>query len=827
MTIDRYQCCDERRRTELSNPAVQFTGIDYVEVRGGPDLVDPIFIDVYLVKPAPAASPALTIANFRLTGGTRFPAPTQISLEVPVVGQLPDYILRLEGGQPTDFSAYTLAVVAGAGAIAPPSFFDARLAALDFSFKVSCAGDFDCAPDCDEPGEALGADPEFDYRARDYQGFRRLLLDRMAALVPGFREDDPVDFTTTLVEALAYRADQMSYRLDWVGTEAFLSTARSRTSITRHARLVDYIPGEAASARLFARIDPLDALSDGQVIEASTPLLVRRPDTAPVIAAPAYARFCLAAGPVFETVADLRIWAWRTKIALHTWSDEACTLPRGSTAATLVDGSAGGGALAAGELLLLAEIVASATGEPADAKPEHRHVVRLTRVTSVNDALNPGLALVLAEWGEEDALPFDLTIQARVAGGLGSSAMVTCCEAAGNLMLADHGASLPPPAHLALSPSEQRALEPKLDPLAPPDEYGWSPKLDRGDVARTRRFLLNDKDAALSARALTTVDPAKCLPAFELLDDFGSWQALPDLLQSTSFSREFVIETAIDGHLTLRFGDGINGLQPDPDLRITARGRFAARPEANIGAGALAHLVLPAGLAARRIAVSNPLAARGGTAAEPASQVRINAPVAFRRQDRAVTPQDYADAALRHSGVANAVAVPMWTGAWQTMLLYIDRREGLELDKPFARDLLRHLEHFRLIGFDIALRGARAAALDLQFLVCVEPDTLRSTVAAALRAALQPGGGDRRGFFHPDNFSFGSPLYLSQLIAAMMKVDGVQSVTPKLFQRFGYRASGELAAGVVRPGALEVLQLSDDPNFPERGRLGLEMGGGR
>ncbi len=827
MSTDRYQCCDERRRTELSNPAVPFTGIDYVEVRGGPQLSNPIFIDVFLVKPAPGGSPALTIANFRLTGGVRFAVPTQIALVPPSGTPLPDYTLKLEGGQPTDFSMYTLAVVAGAGGIAPPAFFDGRLAAVDFSFKISCAGDFDCAAECDEPAEALGADPEFDYRARDYQSFRRLLLDRMAALVPGFREDNPVDFTTTLIEALAYRADQMSYRLDWVGTEAFLSTARSRTSLTRHARLVDYIPGEAASGRVFARVDPLDAPGDGQVIAASSPLLVRRPDTPAVIPAPAYARFGQTAGPVFETVADLRIWAWRTHIALHTWSDEACTLPRGSTAATLVDGSAAGGALTAGEFLLLAEIASPVTGDAADARPELRHVVRLTRVTPVNDVLKPGLALVLAEWSEEDSLPFDLTIQARVAGGLGSSAMVTCAEAAGNLILADHGASMPPPAHLGLSPAEQAALTPRLDPPAPLDEYGWNPELDRGDVARTRQFRLSDADAARSAQALATVDPAMCLPAFELLDDFGIWQARPDLLRSTRFAREFVIETAIDGHLALRFGDGINGLQPDPDLRITARGRFASRPDANIGAGALAHLVLPAGLAGSKIAVSNPLAARGGTAPEPASQVRINAPVAFRRQDRAVTPQDYADAALRHPGVANAVAVPMWTGAWQTMLLYIDRTDGLALDKAFERDLLRHMEHFRLIGFDIALRGARTVALDLQFLVCAAPDALRSSVAATLHAALQPGGGDHRGFFHPDNFSFGSPLYVSKLIAAMMAVDGVQSVTPRRFQRFGYPAAGELEAGVIRPGMLEVLQLADDPNFPERGRLGLDMGGGR
>lgn len=827
MTVDRYQCCDEQRRTLLADSGVPFTGIDYVEVRTGTQLADPMFIDVYLVKPLPLAQAALTSANFRLTGGIRFPAPATIELQTPLPDPVDRYVLELPGGQPTDFSSYTLQIVGAAGSSAPPAFLDGRLAEIDFSFKVGCPSDFDCLDPCDPSPDAFGPDPEFDYRVRDYQGFRRLMLDRIAALVPGFREDDPVDFTTTLVEALAYRADQLSYKLDWVGTEAFLSTARSRTSLTRHARLVDYVPSEALSARLFARIDPLDNASDGATIPPSTPLLVRREGRAAEVPAGDYARGAAQRGAVFETVAALRVWTWRAGIALHSWTDEECVLPRGSRAAALVDGGTVASGLAVGDFLLLEEIASPTTGQAADARPGHRHVVRLTAVTPVNDVLQPALKLVLAEWSDGDALPFDLVIQARVAGGLGSSAMVTCAQAAGNVMLADHGMSMPPPPHLGLAPTEGQALRPRLDPPAPLDEYGWSPRLDRGGIARTRRFDLADTDAARSAQALLTVKREECDAAFALLDDFGLWQARDDLLKSSRFSREFVIETAIDGHLALRFGDGINGLRPDPDMRISAQGRFGGDFAGNIGAGALAHLVVGPGLAGKRFAVSNPLPGTGGTGAEPASQIRISAPVAFRRQDRAVVPADYAEAARRHPGVANAVAVPMWTGAWQTMLLYVDRKDGLKLDKPFRRDLLRHMEHFRLIGFDVALREARAVALDLEFLVCVELGALRSSVAAAIRAALRPGGGDRRGYFHPDNFTFGSPLYLSGLIAAIMAVDGVQSVNPRKFQRFGYPAGGELLNGVIRPGPLEVLQLSDDPSFPEQGRLGLDMGGGR
>lgn len=826
MTADRYICCDDRRRTLLSQtPAsASFTGIDYIEIRAGETTLLPSFIDIMLVNPLPAGAPALTTANFRLAGGVRYPAPADFVLEAQ--GAEPRlYTLRVAAGQLTDFSTYRLSIVRANDNDAPPTFFDARLAAVDFSFKVGCASDYDCAPDCEESAEALPADPIFSYNVRDYQGFRHLMLDRIAALVPGLGVDNPVDFTTTLVEALAYRADQLSYKIDWVGTEAFLSTARSRTSITRHARLVDYPVGEGASARMFACFRVEDAAAEGMLLPPATPLLLREEGAPPVIAASDYARRLASFGAVFETLGALRLWDWQGGIEFHSWAADECRLPRGALAATLVDRSPAGGALAAGDFLLLAEVRSPLTGKTEDADLAHRHIVRLTRVTIVNDVLQPALRLVTVEWDEADALPFDLVIQAKVDGDAAPATI--CAEAAGNIMLADHGASMPPAPHLALTPAETDAVRPRLSPPTPIDEGIWRPALDRGDVSRIQRVDLTGEDAAAPAAALAVADPAACRAALWLDDDFAGWSARPDLLESSRYSRDFVVEEAIDGRVTLRFGDDINGLAPTVGTRFSVGGRFGFGSQANVGAGAIGHVVLKDSIANRRISVANPLGARGGADPEAVADIRIQAPVAFRRQERAVVPEDYAARARTHPDVADAVAVPMWTGAWQTMMLYIDRKGGAVVDADFTRGLLRHMEDYRLIGFDIAVRAARLVPLDIELMVCAAPHALRSSVAAGVRAALRPGGADRPGFFHPDHFDFGAPLFLSQLVATAMAVDGVESVTPRRFQRFGRPPNGEMAAGVIKPGALEVLQLSDDASFPERGRLGLVMGGGR
>lgn len=834
MNPDRYRCCDEQRRALLADASApaNVSGIDYIEVQAGNTTADPTTITVVLVKPLSLPAAALTGDNILLTGGVRFPAPKIDSVVVAQPGgaSVERYVITVPGNQPTDFSTYRLAIVAGPGSTAPPLFIDVRLFAVDFSFKIGCPSDFDCAPECEGSGDDLPQDPIFDYRVRDYQGFRRQMLDRLSELVPGFREDDPVDFTTTLVEAAAYRVDQQSYRLDWVGTEASLFTARSRTSVARHARLVDYPLSEGASARVFARFEfiPGGGVPDGMPLAASTPVLVSTEGLSDVVPAEAY-RTVLSLSPiVFETVGALPLWQWRNHIAIHTWGDDECRLPKGATAVTLVDTSGGAGPLAAGDLLLLVETKSPETGDPDDARSDRRHVVRLTAVTTVSDVLNPALALVTVEWAEQDALPFDLTIQSRVKDMLGSASSVVCAEAAANIMLADHGASLPPTSSLGLPPTDVEALRPVLTPAVPIDEEPWRPVLDRKDLSRIAPVDLQSLPM-LNAHDLAGVDPAHCSPALALEDDFATWTARRDLLESGPFSRDFVVETTIDNRATARFGDSANGLPPAPGTVLVPRGRFGFGPGGNLGTGALAHVVLPLSQQGAKLSVTNPLPARGGTAPEVISAVRIAAPQAFRRQDRAVSEPDYAEVATRHPDVANAVATRRWTGAWQTMLVYVDRKGGVAVDKDFRRVLLTHMEHYRLMGFDVGLRGAVAAPLDIELLICAKPEELRSTVASRVRDALRPSGGSRGvpGFFHPDHFTFGSPLYLSRLVAAVMAVEGVQTVNVHKFQRLGMQTSNELADEVIRPADFEVLQLEDDPSFPEKGRLVLTMGGGR
>jgi len=129
---------------------------------------------------------------------------------------------------------------------------------------------------------------------------------------------------------------------------------------------------------------------------------------------------------------------------------------------------------------------------------------------------------------------------------------------------------------------------------------------------------------------------------------------------------------------------------------------------------------------------------------------------------------------------------------------------------------------------DLGLEGRVTVPLDLLLEVCVRQGYFRSDVEEALLDRLSDRvlSGGSRGFFHPDNFTFGQPVYLSQIYETAMDVAGVEWVLATRFQRFGKVAGNELDEEALRPAPREVARLDNDPNFPENGRLELAMKGG-
>jgi hypothetical protein len=83
-----------------------------------------------------------------------------------------------------------------------------------------------------------------------------------------------------LVETLAYVGDHLSYTQDAVASEAYLGTARRRTSLRRHARLLDYALHDGCNARVFVTLE-VTAKAEGKKLAVGRQLLAMAADGSP------------------------------------------------------------------------------------------------------------------------------------------------------------------------------------------------------------------------------------------------------------------------------------------------------------------------------------------------------------------------------------------------------------------------------------------------------------------------------------------------------------------------------------------------------------------
>src|SRR5262249_55335733 len=146
----------------------------------------------------------------------------------------------------------------------------------------------------------------------------------------------------------------------------------------------------------------------------------------------------------------------------------------------------------------------------------------------------------------------------------------------------------------------------------------------------------------------------------------------------------------------------------------------------------------------------------------------------------AVTAADYQAAAQeftlpnRDRPIQRAKAMFRWTGSWLTVTLAVDPMgdsgEATGLSRELRLALMDYLDTRRLAGYDLEVTRALFVPVELVIEFCLRPGFLPGDVQQAIQQALSnsdlPGG--RRGFFHPDNFTFGDHLYVSRIYAAVM-----------------------------------------------------------
>lgn len=837
-------CLADPRRDAV-RAATARNGLDYVELGDDPTTLHAYFLGK--LPPQLQADSADLPQWLSIEGGDAITGLRILDAD-PVVNPDPerDDYLVLHIDREGDRSRYTLRLRGIDG-------IDPQYTSADFSFRTDCASDLDCKPavDCAPP---MLDEPQPNYLAKDYASLRQLMLDRLALLVPGWTERHVPDLGLTLVELLAYVGDHLSYQQDAVGTEAYLGTARQRISVRRHARLVDYRLHEGNNARAWVHVavdTDTPALAYSQLAfitpyreDLSPDQRLVRPRQLELLPPSAFEWYEPLVADVAGAAPTVVFRAAHSRINFYSWGRRSCCLSQGSTRATLLDGWAADGTralrLRPGDVLVLAEVMGAHTGVPADADPARRWAVRLTEVVADEDPLYPVPAASGASpqnrptpvlhiaWSVADALPFALCLSA-IGAAPECSYLDVVSVAWGNIVLVDHGRSMPPqvmgPVGAIDGPAcclcEGEPADVRVQPAR------FRPTLAKAPLTHAEPA----PPAARPASLCLAQDPRVALPALYLTEEVGGarWTAVQDLLACSPDDRCVVAEIDNQGLAHLRFGDGELGRQPDAGSALNAHYRVGGGAAGNVGAGAISCIVISGGtLDGVIFSVSNPLPAQGGTEPEPVAQAQLFAPTAFRRQlRRAITADDYAAVAALNPDLQGAQAALVWTGSWYEADVALDPWQRTAADPQVAgatdAAVQAALYRVRRMGHDLRVQPAVYVPITLRLAVCALPGYDRGHVKAALLARLVgvPGG-----YFTSDQLSFGQSIYLSRIVAAVMAVPGVLCVSVDEFHRYAQPSNRELENGLLPLASHEIAELANDPDHPQRGLIEIDVQGG-
>jgi hypothetical protein len=269
------------------------------------------------------------------------------------------------------------------------------------------------------------------------------------------------------------------------------------------------------------------------------------------------------------------------------------------------------------------------------------------------------------------------------------------------------------------------------------------------------------------------------------------WHEQPHFFNSGPTDRHYVIERATG---VLYFGDSRAGSIPLAGARILATYGSGGGLSGNVPAGSITELHSSVPYLKQ---FSNPVAATGGAATETLKAIGARGPQRIRHLDRAVSATDFEWLAHEASpAVARARCLPV-TGpvgsaqrGWVTLILLPYDAEAMP--QP-SRELRRQVRDYlarrvpATISNRIRIEGPKYKKIGIVAeIVPKNPDEAAQVEARALdrlNKFLHPltGGPDGEGW------SFGQPIYLSQIATLIENLQGVDYAL-----HIGLRADGQI-----------------------------------
>jgi hypothetical protein len=490
--------------------------------------------------------------------------------------------------------------------------------------------------------------------------------------------------------------------------------------------------------------------------------------------------------------------------------------------------------------------------EPTDPSvPARRHFVRLTDENAFQEFVDPlapaplhNPTITRIRWDAGDALPFqidqnDLTLSLNIVPATAGETFTTKFVTG---PVTDEDASLP----RATEREASQAMPTKEVPfperatiflfgLPEAETQGLAFLGDslRATTPEVRVTEVKDGpsgeiegDAWSFERTLIGSEPDD--EVFTLED--GTWRAIRTF---RTFGDVFTHQDYASGQgFSLRFGDGEFGREPPRGTHFRVTFRSGPGAKSNLPENAVTALALPDDpkkLPGYVIAVTNPVAITNGVDPETPAEIKLNTPEAYQSEVFfAVRPEDYADQAAKLPFVQRAMGTPRWTGSWLSTFVAADPFGAFRLADDQRTSLENWMDCVRQAGRQVIVRDPKTLAIDLEVHICIEPFAHPGQVVAQVQEVLLGSGQGRhpKGFFHPDNFTFGTPLRRSALEAEIRNVPGVRSVRNIFYRLRGFRRFQQLLSLTVPVGPDQVLRLDNDPLRPGNGTLNIITEGG-
>ncbi|MCK5243483.1 baseplate J/gp47 family protein [bacterium] len=750
------------------------------------------------------ADPDQTRKVFAISGGQRIIGgrlDDQIQV-TQITGNVAKKKLELTVAPIGDYSTYTLAINELSA-----YKIDPLLSEITFKFRPACFS-ADCAPDWDMlPKQAT--QPLIDYLSKDYNSFRHMMIAAMKERVTDWEPTSEADLDMVLMELFSVRADELSDYQDRVMSEAYLTSARKRVSLARHARLMDYQihQGQQANTWVAAK------LIAGQQIDFGLDEHEKPEETITLWTGHEEPDFD---SQFFITKSSCFMDAFVNEIKLYSWDGVKPTLACGSTSADLLlsdptqtkveqvrdwinEGKV--------QSLLIQESKNPETGTEGIVNPNHRQMIRLkTNAVAQKDPITDVWYLRI-EWEQEDALTWNATFYKQIEEAVPSED-ITLFH--GNLIRVYHGQ--------LKTLSFKSAEEPLADSTEKHYEltkWGAVCELDDQDVLAYKKTVLGNQVPAYSTLDVKVTTSGSGIEQY--------WKEKITLVKSTEEDEHFMVETDEDQKSIIRFGNGINGKTLPEESIITCTYQIGQGISGNIGCDSLLnndHVKIES--------CWNPFDVTTGLDPEPTAEIIRRVQEAYlARQFRAITLEDYEKRAMELKSVSNAKARYQWSGSWRIVRLAIDPIGGYAEREKIRKAVAEALEPVRLIGDDLEVRLPHYVPLDIKVAICIDPDYWIEDIRYLLEQEFSVGytQDGRKGFFHPDGWTFGQNLLASQILGRVQSVKGIGHVRSLEMKRFNEVTPGK--PDRIEVQIHEIIQVENDPDHQEKGVIAFDIKGGR